>query len=397
MLGPCLAGLLLALPPSPRDEPPATAEVVAEALEILDEPDEAAFPTGRVRRGDRVAIRSVEPGGWLAIEPPAGSFSWIDRTAIEEDEGTGRARVVVARAAVRLGQPGARMPGVVGSHLEEGSIVHLRDRPPLTLRQGATSRTWRAIAPPEDEVRYIRASGVALARGPSPVRRSSRVDSLEPPLDDPISPPGPPRPLPPTEVGPVSRTFATVGGSRAQLDPDFAQALAQVEAWHREALRLPVEAWQLEPTRKHYEALLGRATDPSSRDAVRARLAQVARQEEVARDARSVQALLERSRRRDQDLEALRRDRPEPEAADDEPYEAEGLLQPSSKQVEGRKVDALIGADGTTTAYLLLPPGLRTDTLLARRVGVRGSVHFDEALRARVITVREMDPLDVAP
>jgi hypothetical protein len=392
MLGPCLAGILLALLPSPRDEPAATAEVVAEALEVLDGPDEAAFPTGRVRRGDRVTIRSVEPGGWLAIEPPSGSFSWIDQAAIEEEEGAGRARVVVPQAAVRPGQPNARMPGAVGSRLEEGSFVLLRDRPSLTLRQGDAPRTWRAIVPPDDEVRYIRAAGVALARGPTPVRRSSRVAPREPPLDD----PAPPRPLPAMEVAPVSRTFTDVGGAPDGLDADFARALAQVESWHRDALRLPVEAWSLEPIRRRYEALLGRATEASSQAAVRTRLAQVARQEEVARDARAVQALLERSRRRDQDLESFRR-RSEPEAADDDPYDAEGLLQPSSKQVEGRKVYALIGLSGATTAYLILPPGLRTETLLSRRVGVRGSIHFDDALRARVITVRELDPLDEAP
>lgn len=394
MLGPFLSGILFALLLAPR---PATAEVVAEALDVFDAPDEAAFPTGRVRRGDRVVIRAEEPGGWLAIEPPAGSFSWVDRDAIE-DEGSGRARVVVSRAAVRPGQHGARMPGAVGSRLEEGRIVDLRDRPPLTLRQGQTLRTWRAIAPPDDEVRFIRAEGVARNRGPSLVRRSSRVVPPEPSLDGPSIPPDPVRQPLATENGPVSHTFAAVDRTESQdeLDPNFAAALAQAEAEHRDALRQPVELWPLEPVRRRYEALLGRAIEPTTRDTIRARLSQVTRQEEVARDARKVQGLLEQSRRRDQDIAALRQ-RGGATEPDDDSYDAEGLLQSSSKQVEGRKVYALIGSSGATDAYLILPPGLRTETLQARRVGVRGAVHFDDTLRARVITVRELDPLDDAP
>ena len=99
MLGHFLAGILWALAPSPGGD---AAEVVAEALEVLDAPDEAAFPTGRIRRGDRVVIRAEEPGGWLAIEPPAGSFSWIDLEALEDDpDGPDLFRVRITADAAR--------------------------------------------------------------------------------------------------------------------------------------------------------------------------------------------------------------------------------------------------------------------------------------------------------
>ena len=76
------------------------------------------------------------------------------------------------------------------------------------------------------------------------------------------------------------------------------------------------------------------------------------------------------------------------------PYDAEGLVQPSSRMVGGQKVFALIGPEGTTLAYLDLPAGLDASHLVARRVGVRGSIPYDEDLRARLIAVEDIDPLE---
>jgi hypothetical protein len=54
----------------------------------------------------------------------------------------------------------------------------------------------------------------------------------------------------------------------------------------------------------------------------------------------------------------------------------------------------LIGSDGSTLAYLDIPPGLDIDPLLAQRVGVRGDPHFNEDLGTRLITVRDVETMD---
>jgi len=76
------------------------------------------------------------------------------------------------------------------------------------------------------------------------------------------------------------------------------------------------------------------------------------------------------------------------------PYDAEGLFQPSARKVNGQKVFALIGPEGTTQAYLDVPAGLDAAPLLARRVGVRGDILYSDSLRARLISVRDLDPLE---
>ena len=75
-------------------------------------------------------------------------------------------------------------------------------------------------------------------------------------------------------------------------------------------------------------------------------------------------------------------------------YDARGMLQASSRKVDGQKVHVLIGPEGTPVAYLAIPPGIPASRLLTRKVGVRGEVHFDESLGARLITVKDLDPLD---
>ncbi len=53
-----------------------------------------------------------------------------------------------------------------------------------------------------------------------------------------------------------------------------------------------------------------------------------------------------------------------------------------------------IAEKGIPVAYLDIPPGIPTASLLTRKIGVRGSVRYVESLGSRLITVRDLDPLD---
>ena len=345
-----------------------TAEVTADALDVYDAPGTAAIRTGRLARGARVRVRAEE-GDWLAIEPPRGSFSWIDEAAIEET-GDGRARVRVDRAAVRPGAPGARLPGPPGVELARGVAVVLLDRAPLTIRQGGKARTWRAIAAPKAESRYVRADGVDRGEPPlaaeplSPRMRLAALATVDPELSAPPAPPA-----------------------------ELAAALEGIEDRHRRAVAGPLESWQLGPIRDAYRDLLGRQSGPAARAAVQARLDQVDRQARLAAEARSFLAAVDVSRRRDGELSGPPGGA-EPSALPKRPdYDARGLLQPSSREADGQRLFALIGPDGATIAYLAIPPGLDATPLVGHRVGVRGAIHFDEGLNARLFDVKDLDDL----
>ena len=68
-------------------------------------------------------------------------------------------------------------------------------------------------------------------------------------------------------------------------------------------------------------------------------------------------------------------------------FNARGYVQASTEMLDGHKLYILIANDGSTIAYLDVPPGLDIDPLLTKRIGVRGEPHFNEDLGARLITV----------
>jgi hypothetical protein len=391
--------VLVMLSPGSPERPSAAGVVVAKAVDVLSEPDEGAFAVGRLVRGDRVTVVSRLESGWLAIEPPDGSFSWVDRDAIEE-MGGGRARVVAERAAVRPGRSGARMPGAARWVLPRGATVTLLDLPPLTLRQGARVRTWHAIEAPAGEVRYVAASGVKLsarATNGSTANDEAATDEATP--EPPARSAGGKLTRVSERVEPVDTSVSrlTSSASDAPLPPGLAARLAPIESLQRAILRRPVEQWQLSGVRQQYQALLDREADPASRAALQARLAQVGRQDALAKSAQSFQRLLAESRDLDRQVSQLHEHATETKTIEQVPYDAEGLLQRSSRQVDGQKVFALIGGKGETSAYLLLPPGLDAEGYLTRRVGVRGALRFNDDLRTHVISVRELDKLSDPP
>ncbi len=343
----------------PIDDPPTAGRrlAVRGATLVVDAPEAGAFPIGRLGPGDRVTARGTESGGWLAIDPPAGAFCWVDEAAVEPDEGGATAAVAVDRTALRSGRDGVLFPGPPRSTLRRGDSVRLVDRPPLELEQGTEGRRrWLAVEPPPGSFAYVAAT------------------ALEPE-------PGLP------ELGGAF----DVPGDRA--DP----ALRPLDDAHRDQLRRPIEEWRLDGVATGYDDLLDLDPGAQGRDPLRARIDRVGRHAALADSARRLAESIERSRQIDRAIQEYEAAMASRLATEPSPFTAEGRLQASSKQAGGRPVFALIGDDGQTVAYVQLAPGTRLASVVARRVGVRGRVSYDGNLRNRLIDAREVEPLDDAP
>jgi hypothetical protein len=162
---------------------------------------------------------------------------------------------------------------------------------------------------------------------------------------------------------------------------------------HRAILSNPaIDQWRFETVRARYLAILKcAANDPDVEDAVRLRLAEVTRHEQAAEAARTIRRLMAESHRRDWEINEVKRRIAGATRSQAHAYDAVGFMQPSARSVDGRKLYVMIAKDGSTVAYLDIPPGLDPDPLVARRVGVRGVPHFNEDLGTRLITVRDME------
>jgi hypothetical protein len=359
-------------PPAGDADLPAVAEVVAGSLDVFDEPEPNAYAPGRLRRGDRVMVRDFEPDGWLAIDPPDGSFCWVESSALGEPDEHRRAPIVAPSTPLRSGHPDARMPGPPRATLRRGDVVQMLDRPPLTLGPGAAARTWLAVAPRKGEVRYVHPEGVRWLGNHPPE----------------------PEPRTPTDTESQAAFLQPLTAAVGSLPSDVAAMLAPIEAEHRAIVRGPVEQWHLDSVKQRYEAVLQNVNDAAVGSAIRARLNEVAREEEAAQAARKIETILDRSRRRDRAVAQEVRRLAQARTPQIRPFNAQGLLQASSRKVDGHKVFALIGPEGTSTAYLDIPAGLDSGPFLSHIVGVRGTVHYSEPLRARLISVTEIETLD---
>jgi hypothetical protein len=250
-------------------------------------------------------------------------------------------------------------------------MVRLVDQNPLRIGSGPTATVWYAIVPPADVACYVRSEATRKIDS-SPAPATEIRASYEAPQEE--------RP-------PAARPVSDVLPPDIRAEIDSIESLAQSTRKSR-----PAGQWQFEPVRARYQALLQRAGNNSAvEDAIRARLADLARFEEASQAARQIDAILAASHERDQEVSALERRLAGAAQTHARAFNAIGFVQPSAQLVDGRKLYALIGKNGSTLAYLDVPPGLNVEPLLAHRVGVRGVPHYNEELGARLITVRDIE------
>jgi len=181
------------------------------------------------------------------------------------------------------------------------------------------------------------------------------------------------------------------------LPPAIASEIKNIDAMCR-AIEAggPIERWRFDSVRARYQAFLKSGSgEPAIKEAIRVREERLAKLEQAAKSAATIQKILAQSHRRDREVIALKRqlDRSPTDRGRSRAYEAVGLLQPSSQRLDGRKLFVLIGKTGGTVAFLDIPPGLDANPSLARRVGVRGVAHYNEDLQSRLITVRNLEPI----
>ena len=124
----------------------------------------------------------------------------------------------------------------------------------------------------------------------------------------------------------------------------------------------------------------GLATIPPWRKPFGCGLARITRHEQAAEAARTIQTILAESHRRDREVAAAEASNRRGGTIPSPRLSSRGFMQPSAQKVDGRKLYVLIGKNGSTVAYLDIPPGLDPDPLVARRVGVRGVPHYNEDL-----------------
>jgi len=177
-----LAGLLggMALAGTVWAEPePFTIEkktVTLPEAELRSGPSTNAqfYPTNTLRKGDVIEVikNKKAPAGWLAVKPPAGSFSWINAKFVtKENEHT--ATVAKEDADVLIGSPLKDGPPTArATPLTRGTLLTIVGKP---LRASDGSE-WLPVQPHATEIRYV--SVDAVKEGAAPAAAAAPVATV---------------------------------------------------------------------------------------------------------------------------------------------------------------------------------------------------------------------------
>jgi hypothetical protein len=157
-LAACFGAVVLARPALAQQTYPADMVITVPEVEVRSGPSSKYYPTSKLVQNDVVRVLRESPTqkGWLAIEPPRGSFSWIKADAVVP---TGPSMAVVKEETTA--RPGSSLtndpPNVEQVSVKAGSLVIILDKP-----NQAAGGTWLPIQPPPSEVRYIPNDAVKL-------------------------------------------------------------------------------------------------------------------------------------------------------------------------------------------------------------------------------------------
>jgi hypothetical protein len=136
---------------------PYTRTVPPDGVTLRSGPSLEFYPTDRLAPGARLEVYREEKDGWLAVRPPPGSFSLVERRQLKAGAESG---VAVAVTDDVLACVGSRTEAV----RTYVSQVRLRKDEPVELLDKWDDETpesedqaWCRIAPPSGEFRWVQA------------------------------------------------------------------------------------------------------------------------------------------------------------------------------------------------------------------------------------------------
>ena len=227
---------------------PYEAVVVQDDALVRSGDNEDYYPTMRLRRDDLVTVHREDRGGWLAIEPPAGSFSWI-RAKYVERNGADAGTVTEDGVVIFVGSAFEDEASVWQRKATTGERLTVLGEQELLTEAGP--RKMYRIAPPVRERRWI--SGEAVV----PVHAATRKQHDE----DPFKTPSTVRRRSPRDVDVVDTpALPSARLQRLQQIRAEQRELAEIDQRFRLMLDGSPATWDLQSLETEYNNLRNSAT-----------------------------------------------------------------------------------------------------------------------------------------
>ncbi len=235
-----LSALLFAVGAAGAQTQSTVAVVKVGSVSVRCGPSEQMAVCGTLEQGAEVIAHHPEGNDWYAIQPPAGSLSWISQLHVElkrkdgEKPDTYPVDAVVhafddGEVNLTAGRMGERKPlNVQRTKIPSGTIVRIVG--PKAKRETDDGETgWYPILPPRDDFRYVPRAALELAGRGEKIgfsvkgENTSKPSAAEPPPAA-VLPDPPPARTAPEAAGDWPSSQLWRDAERARTDGNFAKA-----------------------------------------------------------------------------------------------------------------------------------------------------------------------------
>jgi uncharacterized protein YgiM (DUF1202 family) len=399
---------------------PYQARVVVGGAPVQSGPGENFYPTDTLTQGDTVDVYREKSGGWLAIRPPTGSYSWVAEKDLILKDG-GLAEAVKDGVASRIGSRLSDRHNAAQVRLKKGEGVEVLGE------ENINGEKWCKIAPPAGEFRWIHASVVERSgpitesgSAPTPIAGDTNVikltsgtavapapnsaaanDSGAPPLLPVSKPSDPSTPAasnasatatttPPAAPATQPAPATTSQPPAVQASGDMSHELAAVELRLSRMAAAPTNLWNTDRLERDTSQLMARAKTQAERDAVRVTQDKIKRFAEIGRRANPASSNVAQS---GQPQTAPQSNGVATTVAGVQ-YDAVGILRPVVSRRPGAPQFALVDERGQVISFVTSTPDLNLQPYLGHRVGVVGNRGYIPEFQRSNVTAARVTPLN---
>jgi len=386
---------------------PYKAYVTAGDVYVRSGPGQTYYPTDKLKLGQEVEVYRHDPGGWYAIRPPEGSFTWVSSRFLEP--GVDQLAVVTDdRVAARVGSRFSDIRDVIQVRLNKAEVVELLPDEQSVAQAEQTS--WRRITPPSGEFRWVFGKYVDPDYPHDGVRKTSADKSVvivpdsaieqtagtaKPTMVSPVV--AKPKQMEPAVVDKplVDKPTGASPTPRSVSPEEYRAEFDQMDVELSIMVAEEPTVWTFSEMRRRVDELSTQAQTAVEQGLARVMLNKIARFEELRQrydEINSVRSQTEHSNRRLADSSRSQRTvKRQPDKADR--YDGVGELTRVVSAKLGAPRYALVDGNGGVSCYVSPAPGVSLRHYVGRRVGVTGTRGYMPEQRAHHIMAQHVDSL----
>ncbi len=400
-----LGGHLLFSSPVSGDQPfPYKACVVIDDVYVRSGPGQNYYSTDKLKRGQEVEVYRHDPGGWCAIRPVDGSFTWVSGRYLKPTDDN-LAVVTEDGVSARVGSRFSTIREVVQVRLQKGEVVAILEPPPRGAGWGENA--WFKIAPPSGEFRWVSAKYLdanyprdGVRKAPLAEKHAPRARAEEA-AETPSS-----SSAPAAAVATAGSDAGDAAGEPSRTRSSKPRSLT-AEEYGAELERIDLElsvmvieeptVWSFDLLRERTNALLDQAQTAVERGRARLLANKIARFDDIKRRQDAVLAMRGQTDRSGRLWDGLRPKDADGEKATakiDSRFDGVGQLTQVVSPKVGAPRYALVDTSGDVRCYVTPAPGVNLQNYIGQQVGVTGTRGYMPEQHASHVMARHVTPLE---